>query len=65
MDLFATNVIPYVADSEQSHVMRLWNTSLNWVVSPTTVNQVTVASYEPSLAISTSPNVPREAVHRD
>ena len=39
--------------------MRLWNASLNWVVSPTTVNQVTVASYEPSLAISTSPNAAR------
>ena len=57
--LFATNVFPYVADSEQSHVMRLWNASLNWVASPTMVNQVTVASYEPSLAISTSPNAAR------
>lgn len=57
--LFATNVIPYVADSDQSHVMRLWNTSLNWVATPNVVNQVTVASYEPSLAISTSPNAAR------
>ena len=43
--------MPYVADSEQSHVMRLWNVSLNWVVSPSLVNQITVASglfrYEP------------------
>lgn len=58
--LFATsNVMPYVADSDQSHIMRLWNASLSWVVSPSKVNQLTVASYEPSLAISTSPNASR------
>ncbi len=57
--LFSSNPMPYVADSEQSHIMRLWNVSLNWVVSPALVNQVTVASYEPSLAISTSPNASR------
>lgn len=57
--LFANNIMPNVADSDQSHVMRLWNVSLNWIASPTKVNQITVASYEPSLAISTSPNASR------
>ncbi len=57
--LFANNAMPNVADSEQSHIMRLWNISSSWVISPAMVNQITVASYKPSLAISTSPNASR------
>jgi carboxypeptidase family protein/TonB-dependent receptor-like protein len=57
--LFATNPMPYVADSEQSHIMRGANVSATWVINPNMVNQITGALYGQSLAISTSPNASR------
>jgi len=57
--LFASNPMHGVADSEQSHVIRVMNLSTNWVVSPTAVNQITSAFFHTSLAISTGPNAAR------
>ncbi len=57
--LFASNPMHGVADSEQSHVIRVMNLSANWVVSPRAVNQITSAFFHTSLAISTGPNAAR------
>ncbi len=54
--LFATNPMPYVADSEQSHIIRGANVSATWIVNSNMVNQITGAWYGQSLAISTSPS---------
>jgi outer membrane receptor protein involved in Fe transport len=57
--LFAGNPMPYVADSEQSHIIRGANVSATWVINSNMVNQITGALFSPSLAISTSPNAAR------
>jgi outer membrane receptor protein involved in Fe transport len=57
--LFTNNPMPYVADSEQSHIIRGANVSATWVINSNMVNQITGALYGPSLAISTSPNASR------
>ena len=57
--LFATNPMDKVADSEQSHIIRVMNLSANWVASPNVVNQITSAFFHTSLAISTGPNASR------
>ncbi|MBO0862516.1 MAG: TonB-dependent receptor [Chloracidobacterium sp.] len=57
--LFASNLMPYVADSEQSHIIRGASVSATWVINPNMVNQITGALYGQSLAISTSPNASR------
>jgi outer membrane receptor protein involved in Fe transport len=57
--LFSSNPMPYVADSEQSHIIRGANVSATWVINPNMVNQITGALYGQSLAISTSPNASR------
>ena len=57
--LFAGNAMHGVADSEQSHVIRVINLSANWVASPNVVNQITSAFFHTSLAISTGPNASR------
>jgi outer membrane receptor protein involved in Fe transport len=57
--LFATNPMHGVADSEQSHIIRVMNLSANWIASPNVVNQITSAFFHTSLAISTGPNAAR------
>jgi outer membrane receptor protein involved in Fe transport len=57
--LFAGNPMHGVADSEQSHVIRVMNLSANWIASPNVVNQLTSAFFHTSLAISTGPNASR------
>jgi outer membrane receptor protein involved in Fe transport len=58
--LFANNnPMPYVADSEQSHIVRGANVSATWVINGNMVNQITGALYAQSLAISTSSNALR------
>ncbi|HUQ90520.1 MAG TPA: carboxypeptidase regulatory-like domain-containing protein [Bryobacteraceae bacterium] len=57
--LFASNPMHNVADSEQSHVIRVMNLSANWTASPNLVNQITSAFFHTSLAISTGPNAAR------
>jgi outer membrane receptor protein involved in Fe transport len=57
--LFASNPMHGVADSEQSHIIRVMNLSANHVVSPNAVNQITSAFFHTSLAISTGPNAAR------
>jgi outer membrane receptor protein involved in Fe transport len=57
--LFATNPMHYVADSEQSHIIRVMNLSANWIASPSVVHQITSAFFHTSLAISTGPNASR------
>lgn len=57
--LFASNPMHGVADSEQSHVIRVMNLSANWIASPNVVNQITSAFFHTSLAISTGPNASR------
>jgi outer membrane receptor protein involved in Fe transport len=57
--LFASNPMHDVADSEQSHVIRVMNLSANWIASPNVVNQITSAFFHTSLAISTGPNAAR------
>ncbi len=57
--LFATNPMHDVANSEQSHIIRVMNLSVNWIASPSLVNQVTSAFFHTSLAISTGPNAAR------
>jgi outer membrane receptor protein involved in Fe transport len=57
--LFSDNPMPYVTDSEQSHIIRGANVSATWVINSNMVNQITGALYGQSLAISTSPNASR------
>ncbi|MBL8236099.1 MAG: TonB-dependent receptor [Bryobacterales bacterium] len=57
--LFAGNPMHGVADSEQSHIIRVMNLSANWIASPNVVNQITSAFFHTSLAISTGPNASR------
>jgi outer membrane receptor protein involved in Fe transport len=57
--LFASNAMPNVANSEQSHIIRVMNLSANWIASPSVVNQITSAFFHTSLAISTGPNAAR------
>jgi outer membrane receptor protein involved in Fe transport len=57
--LFSDNPMPYVADSEQSHIIRGANVSATWVLNGSMVNQITGALYAQSLAISTSSNASR------
>src|SRR5215831_18696504 len=57
--LFASNPMHNVANSEQSHIIRVMNLSANWIVSPSVVNQITSAFFHTSLAISTGPNAAR------
>ncbi|MBL8211117.1 MAG: TonB-dependent receptor [Bryobacterales bacterium] len=57
--LFASNPMHGVADSEQSHIIRVMNLSTNWIISPNAVNQITSAFFHTSLAISTGPNAAR------
>jgi len=60
--LFASNSMPGVAASEQSHVMYTANGSVNWTIRPTLLNQFTMAWYHGSMAISTVPNAARARV---
>src|SRR5262249_7687653 len=57
--LFASNAMHDVANSEQSHIIRVMNLSANWIASPGVVNQITSAFFHTSLAISTGPNAAR------
>ena len=57
--LFAPNPMPDVAASQQAHIMYTANTSLNWTVRPTLLNQLTAAWYHGSMAISTMPAAAR------
>lgn len=60
--LFAGNPMPGVAASEQSHIMYTANSSVNWTIRPTLLNQFTVAWYHGSMAISTVPYASRTRV---
>ncbi len=57
--LFANNAMPNVASSDQSHIMYTANSSVNWTVRPTLLNQITAAWYHGSMAISTMPSASR------
>lgn len=57
--LFASNPMHGVANSEQSHIIRVMNLSANWIASASLVNQITSAFFHTSLAISTGPNAAR------
>lgn len=57
--LFASNPMPDVAASQQAHIMYTANTSLNWTIRPTLLNQITGAWYHGSMAISTEPAASR------
>ncbi|MCC6862638.1 MAG: TonB-dependent receptor [Bryobacterales bacterium] len=60
--LFANNVMPSVAASEQAHIMYTANGSANWTISPTLLNQFTTAWYHGSMGISTTPFASRTRV---
>jgi len=60
--LFASNALPGVAASQQAHIMYTANTSLNWTIRPTLLNQITAAWYHGSMAISTMPAAARARV---
>jgi outer membrane receptor protein involved in Fe transport len=53
--LFASNTMPTVAPSQQAHIMYTANGSANWTISPTLLNQTTIAWYHGSMAIVTTP----------
>lgn len=61
--LFATsNIMPYVASSNQSHIPKSGNFTMNWIPSSTVVNTFTVAQYHLTMAISTDPSASRARV---
>jgi len=60
--LFASNAMPGVAASEQAHIMYTANGSMNWTVKPTLLNQLTMAWYHGSMAITTLPFASRTRV---
>lgn len=53
--LFASNPMPNTAGSDQSHIMYTANSSFNWTMRPNLLQQVTMAWYHGSMAISTKP----------
>ena len=53
--LFASNSMPTAAPSQQAHIMYTANQSINWTISPTLLNQTTLAWYHGSMGIVTLP----------
>ena len=53
--LFQSNTMPISAPSLQAHIMYTANTSANWTISPTLLNQTTLSWYHGSMAIVTLP----------
>lgn len=57
--LFAGNAMANVAGSEQSHIPKTANFTMNWIPSASVVNTLTVAQYHLSMAISQDSTVAR------
>lgn len=57
--LFASNSMPTVAPSLQAHIMYTSNASVNWTISPSWLNQTTLAWYHGSMGIVTLPAAAR------
>ena len=53
------NLLPYVGNSNESDIMNGANLSNTWIISPTTVNQITTSFFHLSIGVSIEPDASR------